>query len=91
MLAAIILVIIAELLNFSCGHPSYYCNAQVIGKVEEQFYWRFGSKAFGSKAFGSKAFGSKAFGSKAFGSKASVNFSPKRAEDPRPWSRPPRR
>jgi len=81
MLAAIILVIIAELLNFSCGHPSYYCNAQVIGKVEEQFYWRFGSKAFGSKAFGSKA----------FGSKASVNFSPKRAEDPRPWSRPPRR
>jgi len=25
---------------------------------------------------------SKAFGSKAFGSKASVNFSPKRAEDP---------
>jgi len=76
MLAAIILVIIAELLNFSCGHPSYYCNAQVIGKVEEQFYWRFGSKAFGSKAFGSKA---------------SVNFSPKRAEDPRPWSRPPRR
>ena len=42
----------------------------------------FGSKAFGSKAFGSKAFGSKAFGSKAFGSKASVNFAPKRAEDP---------
>jgi len=29
-----------------------------------------------------KAFGSKAFGSKAFSSKASVNFSPKRAEDP---------
>jgi len=42
----------------------------------------FGSKAFGSKAFGSKAFSSKAFSSKAFGSKASVNFSPKRAEDP---------
>ena len=39
-------------------------------------------KAFSSKAFGSKAFGSKAFGSKAFSSKASVNFSPKRAEDP---------
>ena len=34
------------------------------------------------KAFSSKAFGSKAFGSKAFSSKASVNFSPKRAEDP---------
>ncbi|MDA9049621.1 hypothetical protein OAD22_07315 [Pseudomonadales bacterium] len=34
------------------------------------------------KAFSSKAFGSKAFSSKAFSSKASVNFSPKRAEDP---------